>query len=65
MSEGMILNKNDGESWYCSCGTLNLSENRRCDSCGEKNNEEEKEEGNVPSLTDNMNFRFPKRIIPY
>ncbi len=64
MSEGGIVfdqsDSGDEKSWYCSCGTLNLSEDKYCSNCGEK-----KDDMKIPSLTENMNFRFPKRIIPY
>jgi hypothetical protein len=40
MSEGIIFAQdNDGESWCCSCGTLNLSEDRHCINCEEMNEE--------------------------
>ncbi len=62
MSEGIVL-KGDSENWYCSCGTQNSSEDRHCDNCEGKR--EEKDDAEIPSLTENMNFKFPKRIIPY
>jgi hypothetical protein len=39
MSEGMVFAQDNSESWYCSCGTLNLAEDRHCINC-EKINEE-------------------------
>ena len=56
--------------WHCECGILNFNDQNRCSECGKKRTpdpggEKEDEDEKIPSLTENMNFRFPKRIIPY
>lgn len=66
MSEGIVI----GDCfWHCECSALNFNDKNRCGECGKKRTLDpgEKEEKNekVPSLTENMNFRLPRRIIPY
>ncbi len=69
MSEGIILISSEENGWRCDdCGVLNSVESRRCEECGNREEYEEesdKEKYKTSSLTENMIFRFPKRIIPY
>ena len=64
--------EDDDCSWRCDedeCNTLNPPENIRCGECGKKKTPDESNEAEneikTSSLTKNLTFRFPKRMIPY
>ena len=66
------MNDYENVLWHCQCGILNSKDDIYCE-CGRKNAEEtetaEISERKIPSsvkdITENMNFRFPRRIVPY
>ena len=62
----------DDDNWRCDndeCRNLNSNEKIRCSECGEKRTvdieDEIKTSSSVKDITENMNFRFPRRTIPY
>lgn len=68
MSEGIIISES---FWHCGCGVLNFNDQNLCGECGKERTldpgegEKEEEDEKIPSMTENMNLRFPRRIIPY
>lgn len=61
--------KNDEDGWWCDeCGIKNSREDTHCYKCDNKKPGEEDEMkilSSTKDITENMNFRFPKRTIPY
>jgi hypothetical protein len=61
------MNENEN-SWRCDCGVLNSIEEKDCGGCDNKKPVDEDEikiPSSIKDITENMHFRFPKRIIPY
>ena len=53
-------------NWRCDCGAWNSPEVRRCEECNQQKDENEvKVPSSIKDDTENINFRFPKRIISY
>ena len=58
----------DDGTWRCDCGTLNSEEDTFCGKYDKKKEDEDEPKApspKVPSLTENMTFRFPKRYTQY
>ena len=64
MSKGILIS-DDENGWHCNCGAWNSSDKRYCSECNAKNENEMKIPSSIKDDTENINFRFPKRIISY